>query len=219
MNVDLPRLVVTYLAFLFSTTCHEAAHALFALRGGDRTAYLGGHVTLDPTPHIRREPFGMVVIPIVGFILSNGGMIGWASVPIDPMWARRHPLRAALMSFAGPATNFLLAIISLIVLKVLNDNGALTNIAPNSAMAGVRMLLSAMLTLNILLGIFNLFPLPPLDGAGVAEGLSPRTFGSFYDRLRETPMLAMLGMIVIAMYVLPVVAEPVIMWALRFVFA
>jgi len=218
MNLDIPRLVVTYLAFLFSTTCHEAAHALFALRGGDRTAYLGGHVTLDPTPHIRREPFGMVVVPLVGFLLS-GGMIGWASVPVDPMWARRHPLRAALMSFAGPATNFLLAIISLIVLKVLQDSGSLTNLPPNSVMAGVRMLLIAMLHLNILLGIFNLFPLPPLDGAGVAEGLSPRTFGSFYDRLRETPMLALLGMIVIAMYVLPVVAEPVIMRALRFVFS
>jgi Zn-dependent protease len=216
LHVNIAEFVVMYLAFLFSTTCHEAAHALFALRGGDRTAYLGGHVTLDPTPHIRREPFGMVVVPIAGFLMS-GGMLGWASVPVDPMWARQHPGRAALMSLAGPATNFTLAILALVVLKVLRDNGAFAGVAPNSAMGALRMLLVAMLELNILLGIFNLIPFPPLDGAGVAEGLAPRAMGSFYDRLRETPMLAFLGVIAIAMFVLRPLADPVIVLAYRLI--
>ena len=83
---------VWYVAFLFSTTCHEAAHALVAKLGGDETAALGGQVTLNPVPHIQREPWGMVVIPILSFIFTQG-MIGWASAPFDPSWQRRHPRR------------------------------------------------------------------------------------------------------------------------------
>jgi Zn-dependent protease len=213
MNVNILEFVVWYLAFLFSTTCHEAAHAFVALRGGDRTAYLGGHVTLDPTPHIKREPFGMVLVPVLGYLMS-GGMIGWASVPVDPRWARAHPRRAALMSLAGPATNFLLAMLALLVLRILRDQGVFAGMHPKSATMALSTLLYAMVQLNILLGIFNLIPFPPLDGAGVAEGLAPRTAGSFYDKLRETPMLGLLGLIVIATFVLPRVAEPVILFAL-----
>jgi Zn-dependent protease len=214
--VNIAELVVMYLAFLFSTTCHEAAHAFLALRGGDQTAYLGGHVTLDPTPHIRREPFGMVVVPIAGMLLG-GAMIGWASVPFDPMWAQRHPRRAAVMALAGPVTNFLLAIISVIVLRVLYSNGVFDGVVSNSLLGAVRMLLFAMLQLNIILGIFNLIPFPPLDGASVVEGLAPNAAGSFYARLRETPMLGLLGVIAIAMYVMPKLADPVIIAALGLV--
>jgi Zn-dependent protease len=82
-----PDLLVTgfiwYVAFLFSTTCHEASHALVAKLGGDDTAALGGQVSLNPIPHIRREPFGMVLIPLLAFFMS-GSMIGWASAPYDP---------------------------------------------------------------------------------------------------------------------------------------
>ena len=85
--------VVWYAAFLFSLTVHEAAHALVALKLGDPTAYHGGQVTLNPVPHIRREPFGTVVVPIVVYLMS-GWMMGWASAPYDPHWAERHPKRA-----------------------------------------------------------------------------------------------------------------------------
>jgi len=74
---------ISYVVFLFSTTCHEASHALVAKLGGDSTAALGGQVSLNPIPHIRRSLFGMVVFPIASFLLS-GGMIGWASAPYDP---------------------------------------------------------------------------------------------------------------------------------------
>lgn len=94
-------LFIWYLVFVFSTTCHEAAHAFVAHRGGDPTAYAGGHVTLDPLPHIRRSPFGMVIVPIVSFLIDHW-MIGWASVPVNPTWARAHPRRSALMALAGP---------------------------------------------------------------------------------------------------------------------
>src|SRR2546428_1713114 len=93
-----------FVAFLFSTTVHEAMHALAALRGGDRTAYLGGQVSLSPLPHIRREPIGMLVVPLLT-AFTNGWAVGWASTPYDPIWAARYPRRAALMAAAGPARN------------------------------------------------------------------------------------------------------------------
>ena len=82
--------VIWYIVFLFSTTCHEGAHSLIAKLGGDSTAFHGGQVTLNPLPHIRREPFGLVVVPIVSYFVAHW-MIGWASavgiakpMPIDP---------------------------------------------------------------------------------------------------------------------------------------
>ena len=109
---------IYYVGFLFSTTCHEASHALAAKLGGDLTAAEGGQVSLNPVPHIRRSPYGMVVFPLLSFFLLNGSMIGFASAPYDPDWARRHPHRAALMALAGPATNFALMLISALVLRV-----------------------------------------------------------------------------------------------------
>src|SRR5271166_5832661 len=103
--------VIEYVVFLLSPVCHEAAHSLVAKLGGDLTAFEGGQVSLNPIPHIRREPFGMVVMPLIG-IFSGSGLIGWASAPYNPEWSRQHPKRAAWMSLAGPATNFLLAILA-----------------------------------------------------------------------------------------------------------
>ena len=95
-----------YLAFLFSVVVHEASHAFTAMKLGDRTAYEGGQVTLDPLPHIKREPIGTVVVPILSF-LAGGWMIGWASAPYDPVWARNYPQRSAMMALAGPLANLL----------------------------------------------------------------------------------------------------------------
>ena len=108
---------VWYVAFLFSTTCHEASHALAAKLGGDETAALGGQVSLNPIPHIRREPFGMVVIPLLAFFMS-GSMIGWASAPYDPLWERQHPRRAAWMALAGPAANFSLMLLAAVGIRI-----------------------------------------------------------------------------------------------------
>src|SRR5581483_9482902 len=102
---------IWYIVFLFSTTCHEAAHALAAKLGGDLTAFHGGQVSLDPIPHIRREPFGMVLMPILSYLVG-GWMMGWASAPYDPHWAQRHPRRAAWMALAGPGANFTLVLLA-----------------------------------------------------------------------------------------------------------
>jgi Zn-dependent protease len=205
----IPSYVALYLMFVFSTTCHEAAHAWAAERGGDLTASSLGHVTLDPTPHILRSPWGMVVMPIMG-IIYMGFPLGWASVPYDTRWGKRYPLRQSLMSFAGPLANFALAFVSVVILRILIEAGVYhlsgtgvqsgfvilnEGVPQNSPIAAVAYLLSQLFMLNLLLGAFNLIPVPPLDGASVAEGLSPRYLGSLYDRLREIPGHQFLGWI------------------------
>jgi len=166
-----------YVVFLLSTTCHEAAHAWVAKLGGDLTAFRGGQVSLDPIPHVRREPFGMIVFPILTY-LTSGWMMGWASAPYDPEWSHRYPHRAAWMALAGPGANFALAILAAIAIHIGIGAGVFTQ--PDSAQfnhmveataggaaAGAATFLSLMFSLNVLLGIFNLLPLPPLDGFAV----------------------------------------------------
>jgi Zn-dependent protease len=166
-----------YVVFLLSTTCHEASHALVAKWGGDTTALEGGQVSLNPWPHIRREPFGMVVIPLIG-IVTMSGLIGWASAPYNAKWAMEHPKHAARMSLAGPAANFGLAILAGIVMRIGLATGSFVAVPPlfsqivapatvGGVGEGVATILSLFFSLNILLGFFNLIPFPPLDGYGV----------------------------------------------------
>ena len=107
---------------MFSVVCHEAGHALAALWGGDRTAYHNGQVTLNPIPHIQQEPFGLGLLPILSLLrnFSTGSLwiLGFASAPFDLNWAIANPRRAAWMSMAGPATNFLIALVAGILMKV-----------------------------------------------------------------------------------------------------
>jgi len=173
-----------YLAFLFSVVVHEASHALAALKLGDQTAYHGGQVTLDPLPHIKREPFGTVVMPILSF-LAGGWMIGWASAPYDPVWARTYPQRSALMALAGPLSNFLVVVAVGVVIHIgiavglfyAPDSINFTHIVASrqeGMLVGVATLLSILFSLNVLLFIFNLIPLPPLDGSGAIPLLVSR---------------------------------------------
>ena len=168
---------IQYVVFLLSTTCHEASHALAAKIGGDMTAFEGGQVSLNPIPHIRREPFGMVVMPLLG-IVSKSGIIGWASAPYDPLWSQRHPKRAAWMSLAGPGANFALALMAAILMRLGLIFGAFTPgsvsttsivraVTPGGVAEGLSVILSVFFSLNLLLGCFNLLPFPPLDGYGV----------------------------------------------------
>jgi Zn-dependent protease len=173
---DLSGALVYYVAFLLSTTLHEAAHAWAAARGGDLTAYHGGQVSLDPIPHIRREPFGMLILPLIS-ALATGFPFGYASAPFDPQWAMRHPKRAALMSLAGPASNILLVILTAALIRA--GMAADVFYAPNSVKFGevtatnldgvwpaLATMVSAFFSLNLLLAAFNLLPFPPLDGSG-----------------------------------------------------
>jgi Zn-dependent protease len=167
--------MIWYIVFLFSTTCHEGAHALVGHLGGDPTAFHGGQVSLNPIPHIQRAPFGMVIVPILTYVLPPHWMFGWASAPYDPAWQRSHPHRAAWMALAGPAANFTLAILAAIGIRGgmalgyfhIPESVGFTHIT-EAARAGApefaATFLSILFVLNILLGTFNLLPVPPLDG-------------------------------------------------------
>jgi len=193
----IPSYIAMYLMFVFSTTCHEAAHAFVAKRGGDDTAYSLGHVTLDPMPHIVRSPVGMVLAPLIG-LYTMGWPIGWASVPYDPHWGQRQPLRRAAMSLAGPAANFAIALVSIVILRVMLGAGVYhlsgtgvssgfvflnEGVPQNSPLAALAFLLSRLFELNLLLGLFNLIPLPPLDGASVLRHFLPYSMLEMYDRI------------------------------------
>jgi Zn-dependent protease len=195
-----------YVILLFSTTCHEAAHAWAAKLGGDLTAFHGGQVSLDPIPHIRREPFGMVVFPILSYAMG-GWMMGWASAPYDPLWAQRHPRRAAWMSLAGPGANLTLTLVAALLIHAglwlhafqLPESAGFTHIveaARPGAAGGAAFLLSVLFSLNLLLGVFNLLPIPPLDGFGAAGLLLPEDaasrFQGFAQQLRGYSMIGIL---------------------------
>ena len=186
---------ISYIVFLFSTTCHEAAHALVAKLGGDDTAALGGQVTLNPVPHIQREPWGMVIVPIALMLLAHGSMIGWASAPFDPLWERRHPKRAALMALAGPAANYTLMLIAVIALRVSHAAGWLHRDASGGP-DFVTVTLFVLFSLNLLLGTFNLLPVPPLDGSTAIVLLMGENTAQRYLEWLRGSSYARLGLIV-----------------------
>lgn len=193
-----------YVVFLFSTTLHEAAHAFAAMKMGDYTAYHGGQVTLNPIPHVQREPFGLVLVPIVSFLLG-GWMMGWASAPYDPEWALRYPRRSALMSLAGPAANLLLVLVSALFIKVGIAYGVfvppesinfmhLTEAAGGGTLVHVATMLSVFFSLNLLLFAFNLLPVPPLDGSGALPLFMSERLGQKYTLLFHRSGFAILGL-------------------------
>lgn len=187
-----------FIVFLFSTVCHEAAHAWAAMRGGDSTAYHGGQVSLDPIPHIRRETFGMLIMPWLSFYM-NGWMMGWASAPYDPYWARQHPKRAAWMSLAGPAANFTLAILAAMAIRATRGSGILETDAglPGGTAEAVMTMLSIAFFLNILLGTFNLLPLPPLDGFTALGIFLPESMAVKLEEFRQSSgMFQIVGLII-----------------------
>lgn len=199
--------LVWYVAFLLSLTAHEGAHAWAALRLGDPTAYQGGQVTLNPWPHVRRSPFGTVIVPILSFAFQ-GWMIGWASAPYDPVWAERHPKKEALMAAAGPAANLLLVALAGVLLRLglamdvftlpTGRLGLDALVAPAAGWANaLAPLLSILFSLNLILFVFNLFPLPPLDGSAVYPPLiSEDAARRWKSLLAAQPALSLLGLVV-----------------------
>lgn len=194
-----------YVAFLLSVTCHEAAHALAAKIGGDDTAYEAGQVSLNPVPHIRREPFGMVVVPLLSYFVG-GSMIGWASAPFDPLWRDRHPRRAAWMALAGPAANVVIAILAAAAIHAGISAGifeqpqsitfvSLVDPAPGEG-PGLATFVSILFSLNLLLCAFNLIPLPPLDGSSALGLFVPQKALDRYHEVLSHPTAQIFGLLI-----------------------
>lgn len=206
------RAVIGYVVFLFSVVCHEAGHALAALWGGDKTAYHNGQVTLNPVPHIQQEPFGLGLLPILSLLrnLPTGNMwiFGFASAPFDPTWAMLHPRRAAWMAMAGPAANFVIALVAALAIKLglmtgfFAYKGMYAQLVQGDGFAEpVAIVLSALVYLNFSLGCFNLVPVPPLDGFSILLFFLPKEAAyKIYDIRAQFGMMFPILIFVMSQY-------------------
>ncbi len=176
------------LPVLFAIPLHEAAHGIVAWRLGDDTAYRMGRVTLNPLRHI--DPFGTVVLPALLKFLGSGFIFGYAK-PVPVAFHRlRHPRRdTVLVALAGPVTNILLAILSALLV-----HAAL--MLPSSAAEWATTSLVNSIQLNVILAVFNMIPLPPLDGGRVAVGILPRPLGDQLARVERQGILILLALLI-----------------------
>jgi len=218
-----------FVVFVISTTFHEASHGFAALKLGDRTAYDAGLVTLDPIPHIQRSPFGMVLVPILSFALSlpHGWMIGWASTPYDPYWAHRNRRQAALMALAGPGANLTLVIIAAILIRVGMLLGIFaqpdritwtqTTVAAASGATAPAIIVSILFSLNLILLVFNLLPVPPLDGSEVISLFLSDSAAERYREFMAQPAASLIGLVV-AWNVMGYILRPIYTLALNLLY-
>lgn len=173
--------LTNYVVLLFSLSFHESAHAWMALRLGDDTAARLGRITLNPVPHI--DPFGTVLMPLLQ-IFGNFPVIGWAKpTPYDPGRFRRDvSLRKGHISVAGagPISNLILALIFAIVFAII-----IRLEVPQGMQKGIYSVMSIGIAMNVALALFNLLPVPPLDGSHILSWALPRSLGAKFDHVAE----------------------------------
>jgi len=189
----------------FVISLHEAAHAFAANRLGDPTARLLGRMSLNPAAHI--DPVGTVLVPLVLLILSirTGSffLFGWAKpTPINP-FNFQHPRRdTAIVAFAGPASNFSLAILLSLIFRLI----------PSSLVSSI---LLTVIVLNLILGIFNLIPIPPLDGSKILAGFLPKEAAASFSALESYGPVLLLVLIFILLPILSPTISTILSFFLR----
>jgi Zn-dependent protease len=201
MTPRIVEIIYQMIAFLFAISVHESAHAWTASRCGDPTARMLGRVSLNPIRHI--DLFGTIVLPLVA-AYQFGGLIGWAKpTPVDPRNFRHPVLDDVLTSVAGPASNFIVATGALLLMGSISLSsgsgralvaelvGGGNGIASNSLLAPVAMLLYVLMRINIWLAVFNLIPVPPLDGSHVLRHFLPNSARMVYDRIGVFALMAL----------------------------
>jgi Zn-dependent protease len=180
-GIDLTEVLIQIVVLIASLSVHEAAHAWAADRLGDPTARHLGRLSLNPVVHI--DPIGTLLFPLIS-MLTNLPLIGWAKpVPVDPRHLR-HPKRDfALIAAAGPASNLVMAVIGAILLMVVPDAPP-GDIAGRAFLDPLVALLRGFVIINVLLAIFNMLPVPPLDGGNVLIGVLPHAGARLVEQLR-----------------------------------
>ncbi len=212
-NLDLGRIAITFVVFLFSTSCHEAAHAAMAYWWGDPTGKDAGQLTLNPLPHIKREPLGMVLFPLIMLMQSGGTMLmGWASTPVTPSKMRNVRWGDFWTSAAGPLTNLSLAIVFVILSKVVVSRlglslGEFREAAAQFLWTGVW--------LNIVLAVLNFIPIPPLDGGNMMSNLLPYEAAQTFNKLRPFGFFILIAIMLTGVF--SSIVNPIINWAERLI--
>jgi Zn-dependent protease len=180
---------VWVLPLLFAITFHEAAHGFVAHRLGDNTAYELGRVSFNPLRHI--DPFGTVLLPAMLLLSHSPFLFGYAKpVPVNFRNLRNPRLDMVWVALAGPATNIILALAAALAFHALP-------LAPADSAQWIADNLKNALVINVVLAIFNMMPIPPLDGGRVAVGLLPRPLADPLARLEPFGMLILIGILIL----------------------
>ena len=189
MNISLYDISVWVLPLVIAITFHEAAHGFVAHRLGDNTAYQLGRVSFNPLKHI--DPFGTVILPAILLLSHSPFLFGYAKpVPVNFRNLNHPRLDMVWVALAGPGTNILLALAAALAFHGLG-------LAPENAAQWLADNLKNALIINIVLAIFNMLPIPPLDGGRVAVGLLPNVVAYPLSRLEPYGMLVLIGILII----------------------
>lgn len=185
-------MILSIPVFLFSIVVHESAHGLIALANGDRTAKDSGRITLNPVPHI--DLFGSILVPLI-FLLGQGFnptvLIGWAKpVPINPYNFRNGNRSELEVSLSGPFSNLLLAFVFALISRFLLTGGS-----SNGLLLPVGYMLLYGMRINCLLAVFNLIPIPPLDGSHVLSCFLPPGAAFHYRRISGYGMWILIALL------------------------
>jgi Zn-dependent protease len=190
-NIDsntIALFILYMVALVFSLSVHESAHAWMSNQFGDDLARLQGRITLNPAAHI--DPIGTLLFPAISFF-TGAPLIGWAKpTPVNPLRWRNKRVANFWVSIAGVISNFAIAIVSGIALRTLYSLGIITRgfdpVNTDSLLArGAIELLYIFFVLNVALGVFNLLPIPPLDGSKVLQSVLPPSFESGFEALER----------------------------------
>ena len=178
-GIDFAQVFISFIVLLFSLTVHETAHAWTADRLGDPTARLLGRISLNPIVHA--DPIGTVLFPLIA-LLTGVPLIGWAKpVPVNVRRLRHARRDYVLVAAAGPASNLLLACLAGMALRLIPVSPVMLG-EPNVSVP-IATILSRALQVNVLLAVFNMIPIPPLDGGNVLSGLLPRALAYRFDSI------------------------------------
>ena len=191
LDINVAQIFISFIVLLFSLTVHEMAHAWTADRLGDPTARLLGRVSLNPLVHA--DPVGTVLFPLIAMI-TGAPLIGWAKpVPVNVRQLRHHRRDYVLVAAAGPASNLLMAVTAGCLLAVLPISPQTLDEANVSA--PLATFLSQAMRLNVLLAVFNMIPIPPLDGGNVLAGLLPSHLAGIFNQIRPYGFILLYALI------------------------
>jgi Zn-dependent protease len=181
-NINLTEVLIVLVVLISSLSVHEAAHAFVADRLGDPTARHLGRLSLNPAVHI--DPIGTLLFPLIAFV-TGVPLIGWAKpVPVDPRYLK-HPKRDfALIAAAGPASNLVMAAVGAAAFQLARGAAGPGDIAGGALTSALLPLLFMFAIVNVLLAVFNMIPVPPLDGGNVLASLLPPALSYKFEQLR-----------------------------------